>query len=115
MSKQNRHFLAFIAKTFKEQALPSNNNTHEAAIALLPSTTRHLLVFVAKNFRSRHFLAFVAKNFEDTDTFPHLNGSPTGLMQSITWRLLRTLSIRYANIESGVSWIPSFLASAIRA
>ena len=45
----------------------------------------------------------------------YLNGSPTGLMHSTMWRLFRTLSIKYVNIVSGMSAIPSFLAGSLKA
>ena len=45
----------------------------------------------------------------------YLNGSPTGLMQRIMWRLLRTLSTRKEKMESGTSGIPAALAAGARA
>ena len=45
----------------------------------------------------------------------YLNASPTGLMHNMMWRLFRTLSMRYVNIVSGMSAIPSFLAASPRA
>ena len=45
----------------------------------------------------------------------YLKGSPTGLMQRITCRLLLTLSIRNLKIFSGVSGILWFLASGASA
>lgn len=49
-------------------------------------------------------------------TYPtYLKGSPTGLIQRMMWRLLRTLSIRKANRLSRASGTPAFLAASARA
>ena len=45
----------------------------------------------------------------------YLKGSPTGLIQSIMCKLLRTRSIKYENIASAVSVIPLARASSANA
>jgi len=42
----------------------------------------------------------------------YLNASPTGLMHSMMRRLFHTLPMRYVNMVSGMSAIPSFLAAS---